>query len=760
MDLEISAAHYNSSKATRTRRNRKRQLKGGRPGNQGNFHGARQDYLLEHVETFVNIKGAGRATQKNFWEKLYAGYWSQWPWYVPPDKEPDEGLWQEPDTTDPDNLQAKGDAIKLIQDQIQNHMRHLRNNYLRPRDNIWAPLLQELRERAHPPAPPRMLADWQLYMSKKTDEIQEAFDDRWTTAGLGPDHVLAYRAQIARELLAQESAEFKTSLVDELKAMHEVALADFDRETMPAWAAMHTEQTRQSAQDNIATIVQPLLELIREYTGYYITLIAGIPMSSGDRDFKLKILNAGKVVAGQEYGWHEIDAERFKTDVMGSFTRFLMQTPEYAARTASATMSTAPLQPSSSILSPLGLPLAAVGIEQENEVAAGGKRKGKGKERAGAKGPAKRKAHRAKPTSEDEAESSGLGSDRSGMEGGDGDETEDDDDDDEDEDGMGDAPLNMHGIPEEVDLCTAEELDMGSAIAGEIAGLSSDKRRIHLHRFAQLSEYDRGLLRSRADAAALLNVIQPTPIPLWLYSAPAKWSSQRKQGGRKAVMAVALPVRKSSRLNPAPSTGAPVPSSSSNCAPTSLSPSTGALPPSSSSNGAPTSSSHSNGVSAATSTSPPTGTPAPSSSSNGVSSSTSPPTGALPPSSSSNGAPTSSSPSNGVSAATLTSPPVGAPAPSSSSNGAPSSPSPATGVPASTSPSTGALAPSSSSNGAATSTSPPTDAPAPSPSSTSPATDALAPSSSSNGAATSTSPPPVHPRPRRPRPAHLRPRRR
>ncbi|OJT12471.1 hypothetical protein TRAPUB_10979 [Trametes pubescens] len=576
MDLDSLETHYTSSKATRTRRKKKREPKGGKPGNPGIFHGARRDYLHEHIKTFAELKHKARGSQNTFWEKLYAGYWSRWPWYIPLDKEPDEGSWAEPDTTNPEQLKAKGKVIKITQGQIRNHMRNERNNFMRAGENIWAPLLQCLYERANPPSALHMLSNWQLYMSKKPDEIDELFDERWPGAGLDDTYKLAFRSSMARELLQQESEEYQASLEAEAKDMHKAALVEYNRQMLPgALVAEQSEDTRQSAQDNLAAVVQPLLELIREYTGYYITLIAGIPTDDCEHEFKLKVLNAGKIELDRPRAWHEVDADRFKKEVMGSFTRFLMQTPEWTARmaTQSAPPTTAPfsgllsllsLQASSSVLSPLSLPLVSVNSPSEpvasSSTAVGGRTKGrkgegtasadaaraigKGKGKGKATGTSSSKVSGRKLTSEDEAEFSDTGSADTVEDFRGDDSTEEEE---SCEDAQADAGLDMRGVPQEEDLLTVEELNMGDAIAEELARLSSEERRFHLHRYAQLSEFDRGLLRSRANAAALLNIIQPTPIPLWLFSPPARPPTRTKQAKSKAPVG---PARKSSRLNP------------------------------------------------------------------------------------------------------------------------------------------------------------------------------------------------------------------
>lgn len=43
------------------------------------------------------------------------------------------------------------------------------------------------------------------------------------------------------------------------------------------------------ARGNFATVVTPLLKLLRIYTGYYITLICGVPLTEGDKEFDIKV---------------------------------------------------------------------------------------------------------------------------------------------------------------------------------------------------------------------------------------------------------------------------------------------------------------------------------------------------------------------------------------------------------------------------------------------------------------------------------------
>ncbi|KAL1939361.1 hypothetical protein VTO73DRAFT_9917, partial [Trametes versicolor] len=185
---------YGSSKKTRQRRRAKREKKGGKSGNPGLFHGSRAIFLQSHLPTFVLLKNANRKAQNDFWNQIFADYWRNWPWHLPLDQEPEDCDWSVPNTELPDVLAAKGQVIKQTQKRIRCHMRYRRTVFLRDNQNPWAPLLAALRERANPLPPSRGRSLWQLYMSKKPDEIAAVFDERWPDAGLNASDALALRS--------------------------------------------------------------------------------------------------------------------------------------------------------------------------------------------------------------------------------------------------------------------------------------------------------------------------------------------------------------------------------------------------------------------------------------------------------------------------------------------------------------------------------------------------------------------------------------
>ncbi len=103
-------------------------------------------------------------------------------------------------------------------------MRHVRTQLLKA-ENPFHIVMSKLHEQEDDSPAPRQLAAWQLYMSKKRDEISNVFDQRWPIAGLPSTHKIAFRSAIARELLEHESVEYRASLEAEVQ---EIRQADDD----------------------------------------------------------------------------------------------------------------------------------------------------------------------------------------------------------------------------------------------------------------------------------------------------------------------------------------------------------------------------------------------------------------------------------------------------------------------------------------------------------------------------------------------------
>lgn len=102
--------------------------------------------------------------------------------------------------------------------------------------------MSKLHQLANPPPPPRKLALWQHLMHKKQDEIQAIFAERWTTANLPDREQLNFRGIIAREILSQQSEEYVKALEEEVDAMHELDMAEYEAEMVPSSGVPQDEE--------------------------------------------------------------------------------------------------------------------------------------------------------------------------------------------------------------------------------------------------------------------------------------------------------------------------------------------------------------------------------------------------------------------------------------------------------------------------------------------------------------------------------------
>ncbi|KAJ2988501.1 hypothetical protein NUW54_g9096 [Trametes sanguinea] len=159
-------------------------------------------------------------------------------------------------------------------------------------------------------------------MSKKRGDIDVVLAARQAEEDTPPSKMLALRSAIARELLAKETQEYRTALqleCEELRTIEEQQ-EEVARQTQPTPPSGDPQAL---AREKLATVVQPLLQLIRDHTGFYVTLLAGLPHPTGNL---LKVVSAGKSGGPVPLPWHLHDVPRFKRDVMGSFTAFLAHT--------------------------------------------------------------------------------------------------------------------------------------------------------------------------------------------------------------------------------------------------------------------------------------------------------------------------------------------------------------------------------------------------------------------------------------------------
>ena len=131
-------------------------------------------------------------------------------------------------------------------------------------------------------------------MSREMENIERVVEERRIAERIPASRIVALRGLVARELLAKETKEYRQALLAECVDMLDAARTAYD--TVPAptpisslsqaeyvgianTVFIHADDVLR-ARDKLTVVAQPLLNLIREHTGFYVTLIAGYPLAT------------------------------------------------------------------------------------------------------------------------------------------------------------------------------------------------------------------------------------------------------------------------------------------------------------------------------------------------------------------------------------------------------------------------------------------------------------------------------------------------
>lgn len=211
-------------------------------GNQGDFHGARLEWLEANLQAYQGASQTG-TTRVWFNEEFFPNYWKQFHWSLPLNKDPLPG---DVYPNDPENIEVKSAAMKaatkvskyfLIWVELNHNYRlqkikswfnYRRNTlHLNAKKDPWAQWLSQLGRPLD--GPPHRPHNHQYYMRhpKYKPKVTEAFNKEWPTKGLDESYKMAFRCSISERLLALETDEFRERLTAEVDAEHKIKLQQY-----------------------------------------------------------------------------------------------------------------------------------------------------------------------------------------------------------------------------------------------------------------------------------------------------------------------------------------------------------------------------------------------------------------------------------------------------------------------------------------------------------------------------------------------------
>ncbi|KAJ7726345.1 hypothetical protein B0H16DRAFT_1735660 [Mycena metata] len=294
-----------------------------KPGNKGNFHGKRYDFLVNYLEGY--LEALRNSKTRDWWSTLFEEYWQLFDWRLALNEEPGDdamvlvGGQEEQEELSEEEMDRKTKVQEQIKSKIKTWYNHHRNA-LGLASNPYTPWLARLRRPEE--ACPKRVTEHQFYMQHDDHKarVESEFQSRHWDAPR-KNHLTLW-CGVARELFEAEPEEVKARIRQEARQEHkeQVALWKDAAEGLPS----ANEEDQKEARVRFSAVVAPLLHSLREFTGYHITLVAGRVTDDGKVD--VISVHAGKTKAktpDKALNLTQWDKEGYKNIFLNQFVRFL-----------------------------------------------------------------------------------------------------------------------------------------------------------------------------------------------------------------------------------------------------------------------------------------------------------------------------------------------------------------------------------------------------------------------------------------------------
>ncbi|KAJ7155743.1 hypothetical protein C8R46DRAFT_1041099 [Mycena filopes] len=281
-------------------------------------------------------------------------YWRLFHWRLPLDEEPGDDamvVMNEVEELTAEEEKNKTAVQTRIKSKIKTWYNHHRNA-MGMTSNPYTPWLARLRRPDG--ASPKRVTDYQFYMQH--EEFKAAVEEEFQLrhAHEPRRQHLSLRCQVAREFFERESEEVKKRIRLEARLEHEDHLEQWKdaEEGLPS----ANEEEQVEARLRFSAVVTPLLNALRAYTSYHITLIAGRLVDDGK--VALVSVHSGKTKAKSvdlEKDFTEWDEGGYKV-VLDQFVRFLVDAnvePREETEMTEPAPTTAPLPTASTSPTPI-----------------------------------------------------------------------------------------------------------------------------------------------------------------------------------------------------------------------------------------------------------------------------------------------------------------------------------------------------------------------------------------------------------------------
>ncbi|KAJ8488051.1 hypothetical protein ONZ45_g14104 [Pleurotus djamor] len=296
-----------------------------KPGKKGDFKGRRLQYLKDAQEAYFKASAEGKVGVSVWYTTVFfPAYFNEFHWAIPWTCDTVKNLSKLPpkddDALTKEQRDKKSATTKSLKKKIKTWFNTNRNTVRTNSgsNQAWNPWLKKLKEGCR--VKPRKPQACQFYMHHPDfkSKVDAAYDKQNALSKTNKDLRMSTRYGIANELLSQEGDKVKERINRELEESHARALAEYEQ---GVWVSGSPED-REDALNSMTSVVQPLLDGIREITGFHIGFFAAGSRSDGGKE-KFNCLSLTSGGSNTKKDLHEVDPQAF-SQLVRTFTKIVV----------------------------------------------------------------------------------------------------------------------------------------------------------------------------------------------------------------------------------------------------------------------------------------------------------------------------------------------------------------------------------------------------------------------------------------------------
>ncbi|KAJ3711801.1 hypothetical protein C8R42DRAFT_728485 [Lentinula raphanica] len=306
-------------------------------GHQGNFRGARLKFLEASLPDYVKAKPKGPC-----FSRICADWFEKWPWHGN-DTQPERfDVLDSQDATISDETRSqlteeREKALETVQNAGKKQLeRWFWRNVKKANSAVplqltpLAPLLRKALGFAG--GAPRRSTLYKVWMKRPENKakVQEVVQARVAEKPVEKPMLLKLRCEVAESLFEEEPEDVKNEIEERVEKVYEQQLELYMKITAGEPVSLEdlgedrdADEIREICRESLTKFLQPLLDLLRLYTGLKFCLLGGAPPPTDDDDFFLLTINSGESAGVNPQTFQNWHNEYFTKNVMALFMLFL-----------------------------------------------------------------------------------------------------------------------------------------------------------------------------------------------------------------------------------------------------------------------------------------------------------------------------------------------------------------------------------------------------------------------------------------------------